>query len=93
MTKKQIIEIADAAYPDGLRFCVGNGDTLAKFILVELSETYEGRKPATYQLEAAYDDVLVAREDLELVARALEGRLQQAEDAEYQKQKDSKEKV
>ena len=94
MTKKQIIAIADKAHGDGLvgyahEQGVQCGDSLAEFIAIELSETYEPRKPAVRQLEHAYNKMYCARRELEAVERAF----RDAIDELAKKQKDSKEKV
>lgn len=77
MTLEQIIAIADEAYGDGL---VGlyhdeptgdHGDTLAKFIAIELRETYEAGATDSEQLREAYRVMKSARNQLMGVEEAL----------------------
>lgn len=81
MTLKQIIGIADEMYPDGL---VGyyfrdpdtnHGDTLAKFIAVELQDTYDESATDTEQLRAAYMVMRSASRELRAVTDEFERRL------------------
>lgn len=78
MTREQIIAIADEAYGDGL---VGlyhdeptgdHGDTLAKFIAIELRETYEAEAADAEQLWEAHRVMKSARNELMGVEEALE---------------------
>lgn len=80
-TLKQIIAIADKAYPDGL---VGQafeaeqgstpkedvGDTLATFIVRKLKDTFDPKATALDQLKAAYWVITNAAMDLGDVAIA-----------------------
>ena len=77
MTLEDIIGIADEAYPDGL---VGqyfrepegkHGDTLAKFMAVELRETYDGNVPDADQLDTASRAMETAARELQNVADVL----------------------
>jgi len=77
MTLKQIIDIADAAYPDGF---VGlyakqpkknHGDTLAKFIYLELKDTYAPELSGPRQLSLARRAIANAIDELQTVLDAL----------------------
>ena len=81
MTLKQIIDIADEMYPDGL---VGDcfrdpdtdhGDGLAKFIAVELKDTYDESATDTEQLVAASKAMRTALRELQAVSDEFERRL------------------
>ena len=71
---KDIIQIADRAYPDGL---VGRadrkekvGDGLATFIASELKETFDSDASALDQVREALRALNVARREVEAVAEA-----------------------
>lgn len=67
MDINEIIKIADAAYPDGVISCqwndktkqprkvplYGMGDTLARFIVIEIAETYDPKAGTQEQLRTA----------------------------------------
>lgn len=69
MKLKQIISIADAAYPDGLVAQAAKGedvgDSLATFVAVEIAETYEPRRGDLVQLERAVGVIGQAMSDLQ----------------------------
>ena len=88
MTLNELINIASAAYPDGLiaveywdfkRECPRRnpkgGDTLALFIALELKDTYDPDASAVEQLETALRAIARARGDLEAVSAALTAEL------------------
>lgn len=78
MKLEEIIAIADAAYADGF---VGEyfdpktqkakelklGDTLARFIVIELCETYDSKASEADQLNEAQRVLAMARDELESV--------------------------
>ena len=76
MTLKKIIAIADKAYPDGLvkRAARGEGvgDTLAEFIAVELTETFDAGDSDAGQLDTACAVMRSARRELTDVEEAFE---------------------
>lgn len=80
MTLKQIIEVADEMYPDGLvgdyfrDLDTDHGDGLAKFIAVELKETYDESASETEQLIEAGRVLRVAASELRDVYEELERR-------------------
>ena len=78
-TLERIIEVADGAYPDRLVSAYhedpfGNhGDTLAKFVAVELGETFEDAPQGaeSYAFEYAAERIDRAIEELRAVSNAL----------------------
>lgn len=81
MTLKEIINVADRVYPDGL---VGDchrepeedhGDTLAKFIAVELKETYDEKATDIEQLVEALRAMKTAARELQSVVDEFEREL------------------
>jgi hypothetical protein len=77
MKLKALIEIIDAAYPDGL---VGlhyknprgkHGDGLARFIAQEIKETFEPAASDTEQLENAIEKMQTAENEISGIIRAL----------------------
>lgn len=81
MTLKELIDIVDEAYPDGV---VGqchadpagdHGDTLAKFVEVELRETFDPDVGTRDQLVEALRVMETARDELQGVVDALETEL------------------
>ena len=86
MTLNELINIASAAYPDGLiaveywdfkRECPRRnpkgGDTLALFIALEIKDTYDPDASDEQQLETVLKDLSRARGDLEAVSTAVAG--------------------
>jgi hypothetical protein len=77
MTLEQIIDIADQAYPDGfIRLYFDepdgqHGDTLAKFIVLEIKETYDADTDDTAQLRVAFEAMLSGAAELDKVGMAL----------------------
>lgn len=77
MTRKAILGIVNRAYPDD---CVAQeirergsaGDTLAQFIVVEITETYDKRAGTREQLREASRVMLAARDQLDAVVEALD---------------------
>ncbi len=93
MTLEQIIRIADEAYPSERKVAEyfndpdGNhGDTLAKFIAIELRETYE-EGSSKDQLRKAYNVMAQALEDLESVVNTLYERYEEEEEAQNKKER------
>jgi hypothetical protein len=80
MTLRQIIDIADAAYHNGLirKYDLEpdgeHGDSLAGFIARELKETYDEDATDAQQLDAAYVALNTAVCELQDVVDAFEGR-------------------
>ena len=78
MTLNEIIKVASDAYPDGLVELYhtnpsGNhGDGLARFIAVELKETYDAAASAGNQIYEAWRTMRLARAELDAVCDALE---------------------
>lgn len=76
ITLNDIIDIADAAYPDGLVRLYHDdphgqhGDTLAKFIAIELRETYYDAATDKRKLDDAYDAIEKAVRELQRVLSA-----------------------
>lgn len=90
MTLEQIIAIVNDVYDDGL---VGlyhdeptgdHGDTLAKFIAIELRETYEAEATDSEQLWEAQRVMLSAYEELGKVVDAFENAAIEAQQKENQ---------
>ena len=77
MTLKDIIKIADKAYPDGLvKACFKDpthdgGDTLAKFIALETKDVYERSQPAEYQINMVAGALDRAARELDAVVKTL----------------------
>ena len=71
MRLKEIIAIADEAYPDGLLRCAELGDGLAKFIKLELRETYDPKAPRLTQVDTAVGNLERAQRELGAVVDAL----------------------
>jgi hypothetical protein len=76
LSLREIIQIADERYPDGL---VGlyhhepgldHGDTLALFIVRELRDTFEAKSPASVQVLRAADCMERAAQELDSLAAA-----------------------
>ncbi len=78
MRLSEIIAIADRVYPDGLVQAYfeapegQHGDTLAKFIAVELREVYDAEAGSEEQLSEAVRAMRRAKDELENVLAALE---------------------
>lgn len=78
MKLDELVDIVDAAYPDGyVRLYYDDpegehGDTLAKFIAVELKDTYDEDASTADQLEEAGRVMAVACDQLQGVIAALE---------------------
>jgi len=75
---ESLIEAASAGYPDGLVQQYydepeeNHGDSLAKFIMIELSETFDEEAPDDDQVETAIHQLTRARNELETVIGYLE---------------------
>jgi hypothetical protein len=73
-----LIKIADAAYPDGLimqAYVEGKkfkGDTLAKFIALELTETFNEKAPRRRQLDDAAKVLYTASDEICAVIDAID---------------------
>ena len=78
MKLTEIIEAADKAYPDGMVKLYfenpnGNhGDTLAKFIVLELKDTFDEEATDADQIWTAERTLSRAREELAKVQEAIE---------------------
>ena len=82
MKLNDIIAIADKAYPDGFvgqcwdakrqRVKPAKGDTLARFIVIELMDTHDPKATDAEQVETAANAMRMAARELETVACALE---------------------
>lgn len=88
LSVKDIIQIADEVYPDGL---VGQaaarrnvGDGLAKFVATELKETFESHHSDKEKLETAHQAMRNAINELVAVANAFSERLTVPEDKRLQ---------
>lgn len=91
MKLKEIIHIADLAYPDGLvglhfdekrgrakkKSPMGHGDDLARFICAELCETYDKKASDKKQMEEAARVMTTAVKEVGDVAMALRYRLEE----------------
>ena len=79
MKLKKLIEAASSGYPDGLIEQYYNepetshGDSLAKFIMVELSETFDEDATDEEQVLAAVHQMRRARAELDSVMSELGG--------------------
>ncbi len=79
MTLQELISVASSGYPDGLieqyfEEPKGNhGDSLAKFIMLELSETFDAEATDEEQVLAAIHQMRRARDELDSVISALGG--------------------
>lgn len=77
MKLESLIEAASAGYPDGLvqqyydEPGENHGDSLAKFIMIELSETFDEDAGDEDQLLTAIRQLRRARNELETVIAAL----------------------
>ena len=80
MKLSEIIAIADRTYPDGLVQMYfedpegQHGDTLAEFIVRELQDVYDAEASDEDQLSEAARVMRRARDELESVGAALEGK-------------------
>ena len=78
MELEELIKIASAGYPDGLVMLyfkepdTHHGDGLAKFVMAELSDTYEDEGTDEEQLAAAVHYIETAQKQLHEVITALE---------------------
>ncbi len=82
MTVEEILNVVDAAYPDGLvKLCakeknlkamLKHGDSLAAFIVTEIRETYDAKEAARIQLAQARHAIENAKMELDKVICALE---------------------
>ena len=86
MKFKDIIEVADLAYPDGMiqqafdaykknhpqDEPLNTGDGLAEFIVLELIDTYDKKAESLVQLHEAFRVIKRAEAELFLVAKAFE---------------------
>jgi hypothetical protein len=72
MKLKDIITIADKAYPDGLMNSAEQGDRLAQFIKMELRETYDAKASTKEQLKEAERCIDVAYWQLKLIGDAFD---------------------
>jgi len=84
LTIKDILDVASEGYPDEFtrayydedgEFVDDFGDTLARFVVLEISETYEEDAADAEKLSVAIGVIEKAIEDLEGVAKALRDRL------------------
>ena len=73
MKLKDLTAIANAAYPDGLIRCAELGDGLAKFIKMELRETYDPKASSLEQVDQAVQSLERAQKELGAVVDALAG--------------------
>jgi len=81
LTLKEILDLANKGYPDGFLegFYDGNGkfkdpipgDGLARFVVLEIGETFDPDDPKDVQLKAAIGVMEAAVRDLEGVIEAL----------------------
>jgi len=86
-TQKELLELANEAYDDGYLANYytqegklkknGSGDTLAKFIVIELIETFDAKQTKKQQLYYAAQAIERAKEQL----WDLQGHLEEAHDA------------
>ena len=53
MTLKQLLKKIDKSYPDGLAQSAKDGDTLAAFIVSEITETFEPKATNLHKLSRA----------------------------------------
>lgn len=84
MTQLELLEAANAGYPDAYLAVYydektgesreGSGDTLAEFIVSELTETFNRRESAQDQIAEAVRVMEVARDNISGVIRALQQR-------------------
>lgn len=78
MNLDRLIGIISDVYPDGLVQLYHedpegrHGDTLAKFIAIEVSETFDEDLPSAEQLDEAYRVLARARDDLDEVLSAIQ---------------------
>lgn len=88
MTLLEILNIANDEYPDaylteyydmttGEHKQDGQGDTLAKFIVIELSETYDEAANTAWQLMEAARVLRMAETELHRMAEAFEEKAEQ----------------
>ncbi|KXA97690.1 hypothetical protein AKJ38_00560 [candidate division MSBL1 archaeon SCGC-AAA259I14] len=79
---KELLDIANEGYPDGYlshyyddgNLLDGHGDTLARFIVIEIIETYAPGESDREQLDTAITAIERAKKDTEGVIRALKRR-------------------
>lgn len=83
MELKELLDIANEGYPDGYlshyydddgNLLDGHGDTLARFIVIEIIETYAPGESDREQLDTAITAIERAKKDTEGVIRALKRR-------------------
>jgi hypothetical protein len=88
MTRLELLNLANKGYPDGFlaeyydeqtgkpkdRTIDGLGDTLAEFIVIELSETFDKDACDTDQINAALSAIDSAIRELDSVQNALLGK-------------------
>lgn len=81
LTLPELLNLANEAYPDGFlaeyynpktgERRQGGGDSLARFIVAELSETFDPDAPRVAQVQEARNALKHAVDDLECVIEAL----------------------
>jgi len=74
MTIKELLDKANEGYPDGFlseyyddkgKYVEGAGDTLAQFLVIELTETFDANAPDDVQLVEARRVISTAIDELE----------------------------
>jgi hypothetical protein len=78
---KELLDIANKGYPDGFlatyydkngKFCESTGDSLARFIVVELIETFDPKLTDEEQLDSAVRTLERAKQDIQDVINSLQ---------------------
>ena len=71
MTLKQLLKKIDKSYPDGLAQSAKDGDTLATFIVSEITETFEPKETDMHKLARAHSTMVRVAQDVAGVRAAL----------------------
>ena len=71
MTLKQLLKKIDKSYPDGLAQSAEDGDALATFIMIELTETFEPKETDMHKLSRARRVMSTVVQDVAGVMSAL----------------------
>lgn len=71
MTLKQLLKKIDKSYPDGLAYSATKGDTLATFIVEEITETFEPKATDLHKLSRAHRAMRTVAQDVIGVRSAL----------------------
>lgn len=88
MTLKQLLKKIDKSYPDGLACSATKGDTLASFIVEEITETFDPKATSLHKLSRAHRAMSTVVQDVIGVRSALSKLHHDAIQADIEKEKE-----